>query len=223
MKRCCFALLLIITGCSAGPQVLPIIIEPTRLTSYELGQEEIGKTGDAVIVVARAFKLPTYTPTRRVEGSRFSARPGDVWVARWQFSDGDYLIVGPQDDRYGLRIATDGTLKGGLYNSNTARKVYDQQLMGVLHFEAIDGPPQEGSFVAELIYSGQSNNTIRLVYREYLDGLARPPFTQELEYDLSESTAITFKSLEIDVIEATNNHIRFMVREDGDLPWLPNR
>lgn len=74
------------------------------------------------------------------------------------------------------------------------------------------------SFKHELIYSGRSGNTIRIFYREYsgstMEHFARPAFFQELQYDLSESTVIAFKHYRIEVLEATNEWIRFLVIQD---------
>lgn len=68
-------------------------------------------------------------------------------------------------------------------------------------------------FTAELIYSGKSANVIKVVYREYSKDLARPAFTQELQYDLNESQQLMFRSTKIDVISATNQQIVYKVRE----------
>lgn len=69
-----------------------------------------------------------------------------------------------------------------------------------------------GSNRKELIYNGKSKDTIKLAYREYKDDLARPAFYQDLTYDLSESKIIGFRSMNIEVIEATNSSIKFIVK-----------
>lgn len=60
-----------------------------------------------------------------------------------------------------------------------------------------------------------------MLYREYANDIIRPAFTLDLEYDLEESNTITFRSLEMEVVDATNTSITFVVVDDGGLPWLP--
>ena len=65
------------------------------------------------------------------------------------------------------------------------------------------------SFVQEFVYNGRVDNALKFVYREFSGDLARPAFTQEIQYDLDQSRVIGFKMLEIEVLEATNTNIRF--------------
>lgn len=65
----------------------------------------------------------------------------------------------------------------------------------------------------ELVYNGRVGNNIRMIYREYKDNRARTPFTQEIQYDLSESKEIGFKGVRIEVIEATNREIKYIVKK----------
>jgi len=85
-------------------------------------------------------------------------------------------------------------------------------------FEEVDGDiigGYEDSFKAELIYTGKTDNIIRISYREYINDMARPAFSQELRYDLNEGNEITFKTLKMKVLEATNTKITVQVIDDG--------
>jgi len=68
----------------------------------------------------------------------------------------------------------------------------------------------------DLLYAGKSGSTIRISYREFAfykgSTLARPGYSRELTYDLSESAVITFDDLKIEVLSATNNEIIFKVK-----------
>ena len=88
-------------------------------------------------------------------------------------------------------------------------------------FTPMHGLLDLGSFHAELIYSGLAGNVVRIVYREYVDNLARPAFQQELQYDLDDSKTIRFRSVIIEVLAATNQTIQYKVVADGGLPWIP--
>ena len=67
------------------------------------------------------------------------------------------------------------------------------------------------SFQKTLIYSGRVDDTVRITYREYSDGMARPAFANDVEYDLSESTIIGYQGAELEIIEATNRSIEFIL------------
>lgn len=67
------------------------------------------------------------------------------------------------------------------------------------------------SFQQTLIYSGKIGQKIRLGYREFSANVARPAFSNDVEYDLSESSVVGYKGARIEVIEATNDHVTYRV------------
>lgn len=69
------------------------------------------------------------------------------------------------------------------------------------------------NYKLELIYNGRVGDAVRFIYREFTDGLARPSFTQEVQYDLGMSSIIGFKEARLEVIEATNTEIRYKVKQ----------
>jgi hypothetical protein len=72
------------------------------------------------------------------------------------------------------------------------------------------------SFKRELIYGGLSDNTVSISHREFSDGTARPAFTQDLEYDLSESKVIGFRSARFEVAKASNTVLKYKVLKPLD-------
>jgi hypothetical protein len=70
---------------------------------------------------------------------------------------------------------------------------------------------KELSFKQEFIYNGKVGNSIKFIYREFSDDFARPSFTQEVQYDLNESSVVGFKGLKIEVLSATNTLIKYKV------------
>ena len=63
-------------------------------------------------------------------------------------------------------------------------------------------------FKRELIYSGTSKGTVSLQYREFVNDLARPAFSQQLSYDLSEGNEIGYKGARCLILKATNVILR---------------
>lgn len=67
----------------------------------------------------------------------------------------------------------------------------------------------ETYFKQELVYNGKNGDIARFLYREYSGSQARPAFTQELTYDLSESPIIGFRDVRIQILGASNTKIKY--------------
>lgn len=63
----------------------------------------------------------------------------------------------------------------------------------------------------ELIYNGRSEDNLRFLYREYTGDHLRAPFSQEIQYDLSQTDIIGFKGARVQIIEATNFNLKYKV------------
>jgi hypothetical protein len=67
------------------------------------------------------------------------------------------------------------------------------------------------SFQQTLIYNGKVGNKVNIGYREFSASLARPAFNNNVEYDLSESRVVGYKGAQLEILEATNQHIKYKV------------
>lgn len=65
------------------------------------------------------------------------------------------------------------------------------------------------SFQQTLLYNGKIGNRITLGYREFSNNLARPAFSNNVDYDLSESMIVGYKGARLEVIKATNTEITY--------------
>ena len=65
--------------------------------------------------------------------------------------------------------------------------------------------------VQEFVYNGRVGDAVKFVYREFKNNYARPAFTQDVQYDLSQSDEIGFLNLRLRVLEATNTSITYVV------------
>jgi len=66
-----------------------------------------------------------------------------------------------------------------------------------------------GSRLAELLYAGRSDTSLRVVYREQVGEQAAT--TQPLELELGASREIDVHGMRIEVLDATNTTIRYRV------------
>jgi hypothetical protein len=211
------------------------IVSPDRkmFMNYKIGDSMQVSIGDPIIEVERASVLDAYvaqfdcqTPSIGIQAAeQIFIRKGDRFtaVAKVSHSVDEMLIrqEGPEKKSIFISIFKDGRIKQGWILGNGISPVQGSWPKEQL-FVRSDIPSRgEQSFKAQLIYSGLSGNTLKASYREFSDDYARPAFSQELQYNLDESTTIAYKSIRIIVLKATNSLIDFKVLSDGGLPWLP--
>ena len=67
------------------------------------------------------------------------------------------------------------------------------------------------SFTEEFCHAGRYQNNLKFVYREFVEDLARPAFSQEVQYDLEEGNMIGFAELLMEVFQASNTSITYKV------------
>jgi hypothetical protein len=70
---------------------------------------------------------------------------------------------------------------------------------------------EKPTFIQELIYNGRVGDQIKFLYREIANEAVRAPFTQEVQYDLSEGHTIGFKGARIEIVEASNTNLKYKV------------
>ena len=71
-------------------------------------------------------------------------------------------------------------------------------------------------FRSELLYTGISKGTASFEYREFINDLARPAFSQQLHYDLADGNEIGYKGARIIILKATNVSLRYKVIKPMD-------
>ncbi len=67
------------------------------------------------------------------------------------------------------------------------------------------------SFQQTLIYSGKIGKKVNIGYREFSNSHARPAYNNDVEYDLILQMLLATKGLELRIIEATNQYIKYKV------------
>lgn len=70
-------------------------------------------------------------------------------------------------------------------------------------------------FHVDVLYQGASKGEVKISYREYSHGVARPAFTQDVSYELQAdgTAAIGFKGMRIKVLKATGQEIRYILEQ----------
>lgn len=70
----------------------------------------------------------------------------------------------------------------------------------------------------ELVYGGVSQGTISVLYREFVNDMARPAFSQELRYDLAQGRIVGYQGARFEILRADNTGITYRVISHLDAP-----
>ncbi len=228
--------LFICSGCMPAFQVIrPNMpkIEKIDLATYDIGQTQEKNLGETMLTVVdgiariydgykavKSYQPPDWvytTPGTVGMVERFpSINEGSEWTL-YGTTDGGHLIYASDTFPSQTCIVSDASNAFfGITNCRLFCQEYvvawPEKISGLLRPSGKITKYQEGSFKQELLYNGKSKDTIKLQYREYRDNLARPAFFQDLTYDLTESKEIGFRGMMIEVLEATNSKIKFIVK-----------
>ena len=242
MEKIVLALLVIvISGCSSfRPPWKPIYNNQTDTKvqkSYQLNTELKVTTGSPMLS-ARTYKENIwYEPVSNDaviwNGNTLTSNNDHVFIPTYKLTEGEGEFILTASTFYnnaiGIIAFEDGTVpsnpvmridrKGSLQRYSITPEGHDTQIFTKRLIREGDKSEQ---FMFELIYTGKSAQTINLLYREYINDMSRDSFRQALTYNLNESKEISFKSLKIHIIDATNSEITFKIMNDNDLKWLKN-
>jgi hypothetical protein len=145
-----------------------------------------------------------------VDGSRYETAKGGRYEIDGLFVPSDKLKP-VEVFQYRARASVLRLIWNVLGIARKAGVAYIYEEPGIVYKETQVGILDSKSFKRELVYSGITQNTILFRYREYKDSFARPAFTEDLKYDLSQGDIIGYKGARFQVIKADNMTIRFKV------------
>ena len=200
--------------------------------SYEVGIQQEIHVGEPLVRV-RDYWLNRYQTTLMrantdFELLGFTGVRDETFeiVAIYSHFGKEYLVVmiPKGNDRLGYRgilVAEDGTIRTDIIlrqNLTKHPKADVEYEPDSLKFEPIyeDRVDKSRGFTNfELVYTGIDENTITALYREYSpDDLARPAFYQNLTYE-KDARFIRFRDIRIEVVNADNEGMTFVVVSDG--------
>lgn len=204
------AISIILVSCA-----VPKFVTPESLTTNipELNTINNSEIGISLVSKESGFK---YNAIKITKGRK--AKPGYIIK---EIKEGDIYINDSYTDKYdlysnpsiiafGIAIPKVGGHPIVYTNNSTGITFY--KIKEVLEYTQIQVlVPEKYYFKQEFIYNGRVGNALKFIYREYIDDIARPAFTQDLQYDLAESETIGFRGLRIEVVTATNTNIEYKV------------
>jgi len=226
-----FIILVVIISCAGS--IAPTPSMKKQFKNYNLNEDKTVSIGDPIVEVEIAKLKDAYevlfdyqTPSLGLLGDQqVFLRKGDRFTAVAYIPNNPNAILireeGPEKKHIFIHISPNGKVNRGWCLSDGTVPVQGDWTEEQLFFKSENLSRTENSFKAQIIYSGISGRTLKAIYREFSNDYARPAFTQEVQYNLDESDIISYKSIRIKVIKATNSNMKFVVIDDGGLPWLP--
>jgi hypothetical protein len=219
------------------PMITPATVFGPQSVKYkpDTGTSATVQIGDQMFATYNVVNVPVVrveAPFRHIgnyrEGSRmaldipagsYSLRNDDVAGGRYFSSGSDIELAYEAKGAF----PNPESLRGGFYHSSagewsiywfwsgnsTATTLPVPNLRLTLQSE--ERPPSTTGFRRELIYTGISQSTLSLVYREFVNDMARPAFSQDLKYDFAKGSVIGYKGARFEIQNADNTSITYRV------------
>jgi len=199
----------ILSGCAVSYNPTP----PSKeFVDYpEINQKTTARVGEQMVAKGVRYTGEALNLRSPVDGFWYKIMPGSYiklgYVDDEEFFDPIGIRKSALADEFQLMsVKKDSPYQVCVVTVMASRTCYDADFeIKEVEFE------QGASFQQTLLYSGKVGDKIRLGYREFSDGTARPAFSNDVEYDLSESNRVGYKGAELEVIEADNRSITYRV------------
>lgn len=218
--------MLFLSGCFATIYPFMQVPEHKKSTSFQIGQDQQIGLGDPMIIEEDLFfykglkAIAAYEQPKRFGVYYPPIQEGALFKLYGNLKNGDkaYQEINGEHakDLFGVSVQWTHCIvvnaTGQAYGITACTMEVVEKWPAPVDFLKEAMFLEKGSLKKELIYNGKSKDSIKLLYREFNDDMARPAFSQELSYDLAESKTIGFRRMKIEIIEATNSYIKFVVR-----------
>jgi hypothetical protein len=186
-------------------------VEINSIVNKELGDILIEKGKERIDNVVEISKLKN---DFRIYTTIFPYKVGDIipyyseTKTHHFYSDKRGELMG---GRYGITISKiDNRILPAVFSSYNGMETKNPKdgFEAIVKTNAVDCSE---CFKQQFIYNGKINNGLKFIYREFINDMARPAFSQDLQYDLADGNLIGFKGLRIEIIKATNTNIEYKV------------
>ena len=183
--------------------------------SVELDKILNGEIGKNLIEFEKSFYYPAIKITKgnSTTPGMFGTKIGEGFLYLKKGTSEGYDLYFPvgSGNITGIAVSqADGTDK--MFTIMTSTRVKFKDLKEKVEYNKLEYPDGEkDNFKQQIIYNGKDGNTVRFSYREYINELARPAFTQELQYDLADGNLIGFKGLRLEIMKLSNVGIEYKI------------
>jgi hypothetical protein len=207
-----FYSLLIFSGCAVPTKVTSP--ENFSISTPQLNSQQEIEIGISLVSKESGFK---YKALRILKDTKIKTgyllkeiKEGEIFINNSYTSKYD-LYSKIDGSTFGIALPKSGGKAISFYIPGTGITFNKNNNMTIEYKELLTPIPKKEYLKQDFIYNGKVGNAIKFTYREFVDDLARPAFTQDLQYDLTESNVIGFRGLRIEILSATNTKIEYKV------------
>lgn len=202
-------------------QTSPVKVNMENSDFPELGVNVSAEVGDTLVLQSRTSTVPAFefSSSAMWVGAKFHrlrAEKGEIWKAAYAVNGGHVYCGNAEMDTTLLQQGVWTTvpaclaiIDGKVYAYLGGLVDIDPQQYPIQYREYSLASNSSEDFERRLLYSGISGNVVTLSYREFKGGMARAPFTQDVNFDLSQGRIIGFKGARFEVYGATNTGIEY--------------
>lgn len=221
-----FVLTLFTVACAAVPS-LPIPRDVKKTDYPEVGKVVTAEVGDTLVMQGNVVTRPGIRWVQLYEhkynaGMQFlphramKIEPGDEFIMTRHVRDADGrnaygycgeaidLKIGNTRRHVCLYAGYDGTIGQTQF---TGDNPYIAKITPSYYEPVQIHTTGKEVFERRLIYTGKSKNQLHILYREFINDMARPAFSQNLTFDLEEGKVVGFQGARFEIIKATNTQI----------------
>lgn len=165
----------------------------------------------------------SFDSLQKIAGAHIRFTPGE-YVKTGEDENADYYLVGNTN---GSRVMV-GMLADPIISIMKIRKNNEICLITALNLKSCSknipttikkiNSTNANGFQQNLLYSGKVGNRIKLSYREFQNNMARQAFSNDVEYDLSESHQVGYKGALLEILNATNQSVTYKVIRNFNTP-----
>jgi len=177
----------------------------------------------------KIFKSSKFSaPYKKIDSDVYYVKVEDVFITTENFyAKNNYLIINSEGSIKSDLLYCDCDINfNHSINEDSCHvvktdlaKYFDENLFDKQTETALLYDYDNNPFTAfELLYYGRYDNTIKLLYKEYIfveeDRRFRSKAVQEVTYNLDESDIVRYKNYKIQILEATDDAMTYKVLED---------
>ncbi|MDO9047559.1 MAG: hypothetical protein Q7U66_07480 [Methylobacter sp.] len=122
----------------------------------------------------------------------------------------------PKDIEGGIYVTNLDPTKTEIYLLDNLQQPFSYVKNGIPFTKSFHHKRDDLSFKKELVYTGVSQKVISIFYREFNEDMARPAFSQDLKYNLSESNIVGYRGARFEIIKATNQGLTYKTLKQLD-------
>lgn len=197
-----------------------------RFSRPPIGVETIASIGDELLSQGNISNTRVLTLNNQINIGGYTLHPGSFAFTGSDGTSDYFSFVFPGNASAWSDGTPYGALQQGILNDPPQsveyiageNKICVVTIFNVHSCRAATGVTLEektnvssNSFQQTLLYNGRVGDMVAIGYREFSGSMARPAFSNEVQYDLSSSMEIAYRGARIEIIDANNTQIRYRV------------